>query len=94
MAPLSLCSLTASSRATKKLRPTRIRDCVMKKLKEALSLMNALCNTSVTIDDVSDRLTKDVAEKKAIVKMIDDAKAAVELQHIKDLIRKVDSIKL
>ena len=78
----------------KKLRPARIRDCSMDKLQEALSLMNALCNTSVSIDDISDRLTKDVDEKTAIVKMIDNAKAAVKLQYVKDLMRRVDSVKL
>lgn len=66
----------------------------MEKLQEALTLMNELCNTSVTIDDISDRLTKDVAEKTAIVKMIDDAKAAVKLQYLQDLMRRVDSVKL
>lgn len=66
----------------------------MDKLQEALSLMNALCNTSVSIDDISDRLTKDVDEKTAIVKMIDNAKAAVKLQYVKDLMRRVDSVKL
>ncbi len=66
----------------------------MEKLQEALSLMNALCNTSVSIDDLSDELTKDVAEKTAFIKMYDNAKASIDLQFIKDLMRRVDSVKL
>ena len=56
--------------------------------------MNALCNTSVSIDDLSDELTKDVAEKTAFIKMYDNAKASIDLQFIKDLMRRVDSVKL
>ena len=66
----------------------------MKKLQEALSLMNALCNTTVDISDISDDLTKDVEEKKAIVTMFDNAKAAVDLQYIKDLMQRVDKVKI
>lgn len=66
----------------------------MKKLEEALSLMNKLCNTSVTKEDIPDELIKDIEEKTRIVNMIDNAKAAVELQYIKDLMHKVDDIKL
>ncbi len=57
----------------------------MDKLQEALSLMNALCNTSITLDDISDELTNNLEQKKAFIKMFDNTKAAVDLQLVERL---------
>ena len=56
--------------------------------------MNALCNTSITLDDISDELTNNLEQKKAFIKMFDNTKAAVDLQLVKDLMLSVDKVKI
>lgn len=84
-------------REQQKLRPSRIREKMMKpkmqEIKESFELMNKLCGTNITIDDIDDTFISDIEEKKKIVYAIDKAKAAVELDTIKKFMDRLDSIK-
>lgn len=63
------------------------------KLLETLQLVNKLCNTSLSEEDIDDALLSNVEEKRELVQMFNDAKAAVELKRIQDLIDKLEKIK-
>ena len=65
----------------------------MQEIKESFELMNKLCGTNITIDDIDDTFISDIEEKKKIVYAIDKAKAAVELDTIKKFMDRLDSIK-
>ena len=65
----------------------------MKEIREALDWMVKLCNTHITIDDIDDALLSSLEEKQELVKNIEDAKAAVQLEKMKDLIRRMDDLK-
>lgn len=65
----------------------------MEELREALDLMSKLCNTHVNIEDIEDSLLSSIEEKQQLIDDIENAKAAVKLQRIKDLIQRIDNLK-
>lgn len=65
----------------------------MEELREALDLMSKLCNTHVKIEDIEDSLLSSIEEKQQLIDDIENAKAAVKLQRIKDLIQRIDNLK-
>ena len=62
----------------------------MKKIKEALSLMQKICDFNVSVDDLKD-LSIDMTEKQQIVDTIDRARCATELDRMKQIIKKVEN---
>ena len=65
----------------------------MNALREALDWMYKLCNTHVTIDDIDDELLSSLEEKQQLLNDIENAKAAIELQRVKDLMKRLDNLK-
>lgn len=62
-------------------------------LLETLQLINKLCNTSLSEKDIDDTLLSNVEEKRAFIQRFENAKAAVELKQIQDLIDRLEKIK-
>ncbi len=54
--------------------------------------MVKLCNTHISIDDIDDALLSSLEEKQNLIKDIEDAKAAIQLQRAKDLIKRMDNL--
>ena len=75
------------------MRPTRIKGNSMHELREALEWMYKLCNTHVTIDDIEDALLSSLEEKQELIRDYENAKAAIGLQRVKDLIIRMDNLK-
>ena len=65
----------------------------MHELREALEWMYKLCNTHVTIDDIEDALLSSLEEKQELIRDYENAKAAIGLQRVKDLIIRMDNLK-
>lgn len=61
----------------------------MEKLQAVLDLMQKICDTSFSIDDLDD-LTIDVAAKQCLVDTFDNARCTKELDRMKQLIKKVE----
>ena len=64
----------------------------MQELREALDWMVKLCNTNITIEDIDDALLSSLEEKQKLIQDIEDAKAAIQLQRAKDLIKRMDNL--
>ena len=62
-------------------------------LLETLHLINKLCNTSLLEEDIDDALLSNVEEKRAFIQKLENAKAAIELKQIQDLIVRLEKIK-
>lgn len=62
----------------------------MQKLNEVIDLMQKICNINISLEDL-DALQTDISEKQEIISNIDNAKCVTQLQHIKDIINKVES---
>lgn len=62
-------------------------------LLETLHLINKLCNTSLSEEDIDDALLSNVEEKRAFIQKLENAKAAIELKQIQDLIVRLEKIK-
>lgn len=60
---------------------------------ETLQLINKLCNTSLSENDIDDALFSNVEEKRAFIQSIENAKASVELKQIQNLIDRLEKIK-
>jgi hypothetical protein len=62
----------------------------MEKLYEALSLMQKICDFNVSVDDLKD-FTIDITDKQWIVNTVDNARCAIELDRMKQIIKKVEN---
>ena len=62
----------------------------MEKLEAAISLMQKICDISISMEDLKD-LTVDVAEKQRIVDTIDSARCTTELERMKQIYKKVEN---
>lgn len=62
----------------------------MENLREALSLMQKICDFNVSVEDLKD-LSIDTTEKQRIINTIDSARCATELGKIKQIIDKVEN---
>ena len=62
----------------------------MEELQAALSLMQKICDTTLSLDSLKD-LALDVSEKQRIVDAYDSARCTTELDRMKKIIRKVDN---
>lgn len=62
----------------------------MEKLKEALTLMQKICDFNVSVDDLKD-YTIDTDDKQWIVDTVDNARCAIELDRMKQIIKKVEN---
>lgn len=61
----------------------------MEELQAALSLMQKICDTTLSLEDLKD-LSLEISEKQRIIDTFDSARCTTELERMKKIMQKVD----